>query len=173
MVAATFTLTLQQAMADRLNGDDALRALLPGGVYLEPLSPRATPGAFDPPASGRIRPSGVVTAEAPTMGPVGLGRRRVILTTYAWRGGGVDPAPYPPSPSVPPQADPLVLACRRAIELLDNRWGAAPLAFADRSSHLYHGALDGDQADDLRIAARVVRVTFMAPVLLLAGATGG
>jgi len=174
MSVATFVLTLQQAIADRLNGDAELLTLLPGGVWIEPLSPRATPGAFDPPASGRIRPSGVVTIEAPTMSLAGLGRRRVVLTTYAWRGGGADPAPYPPTPSgPPPQADPLVLACRRAIALLDSRWGAPALAYDTRSTHLYHGALDGDQADDPRLPARVVRCTFTAPVLLLAGATGG
>ena len=165
--------TLQQAVAERLNSDDELLALLPGAVWLEPLSPRGTPGAFDPPASGRIRPSGVVTVEAPAMSLTGLGRRRVLLTTFAWRGGGAGSAPYPPTPNTPPQADPLVLACRRAIELLDSQWGAPALAYADRSTHLYHGALDGDQADDPRLPARVVRCTFTAPVLLLAGATGG
>lgn len=173
MSVAAPAITLAQAIAERLNDDDELLALLPGRVHIEPLSPRATPAAFEPPGSGRVRPSGVVTIEAPTFSGLGLGRRRVLLTTFAWRGGGADPAPYPPTPSTPPQADPLVLACRRAIALLDSQWGAAALDYADRSTHLYHGALDGDQVDDPRLPARVVRCTFTAPVLLLAGATGG
>jgi hypothetical protein len=171
MSVATIAITLAQAIVERLNADDELQALLPGGVYLEPLSPRSAPKAFD--SQGRIRPSGVVAVEAPAMALSGLGRQRVTLTTYAWRGGGADPAPYPPTPSTPPRADPLVLACRRAIVLLDSMWGGAALQYATRSTHLFHGRVDGDQADDPRLPARVVRCAFTAPVLLIAGATGG
>jgi hypothetical protein len=179
-------LTIQEAAQARLAADSALQALLPGGVYLEPLSHRGTPQAFrNGPGieRGQLLPSAVLTVEPPTMTRPGLGTRRLVLSTYAYRGGGgpypEDASPYPPSPAIPPQADPLVLACRRAIALLDVNHGAAGLVYGDgsvvRETHARNAVLDGDQpdAEDLNLPARCVRLVLTLPVVTLAGATGG
>ena len=183
MSVSTIPITLQQAIRERLLGDPTLQGLLPGGWWLEPLSRRGTPSAFRPttgPEGGQLLPAGVIAIESPSFSRPGLGMRRVTLTTMAWRGGGVGSdvsCPYPPTPDAPPQADPLVVACRRAIALLDSDQGAAGLAYgepgAERETRLRQGVIDNDLPDDGELPARVVRCALSAPVLLLAGPTGG